>query len=78
MDYVKSNRGANKMVKKSKNLEKEFLQRLTYCPTINKRVIANDWMRISVSNVQATWWHCPMCAGWHVLMLTSNKEKWAH
>jgi hypothetical protein len=47
-------------------------QLLIYCPVNCKQVMANDWEQISIPGGQATWWHCPECRGWHVVVGQDN------
>jgi hypothetical protein len=38
------------------------------CPIIHQPVKVNEWKQLSIPGGQATWWHCPECLNWHVLV----------
>ena len=62
-----------KMINDLTNVQEQNRQSRVYCPIVGKQVIANSWKYFSVSNKQATWWHCPECLGWHVVVGKGKK-----
>lgn len=48
---------------------------LVHCPTMDKQVFSNEWLIFSgSSNIGVSWWHCPVCGGWHVLPTALKNE----
>jgi hypothetical protein len=39
-----------------------------HCPAISKQVSAGERQQFSIPGGLATWWHCPECRGWHVVV----------
>lgn len=42
---------------------------LTTCPTTMERVTGYVRRGVSLPTMEAVWWHCPACEGWHVIIL---------
>ena len=43
---------------------------LAHCPCTGKEVVGSGWnQHFSIPNGQASWWFCPACAGWHIVMV---------
>lgn len=38
------------------------------CPVTCEQVAMNSCRQLSVPGGQATWWRCPECGGWHVVV----------
>ena len=54
------------MTSKCVNFQKQNDQTLVYCPVAEKQVAGDSARPITFSGEQATWWHCPVCQGWHL------------
>jgi hypothetical protein len=39
-----------------------------YCPKTGKQVGQQGGQNFLLPGGQATWWHCPACGGWHVIL----------
>ena len=44
-----------------------------HCPISERQVTAGQSKRIVFPGGQATWWHCPVCQGWHLITLTEKE-----
>ena len=53
-----------------KETQLQVLQEKFHCPQTQKQVIKLDFHTLNVPGGQATWWHCPACQGWHVIIET--------
>jgi hypothetical protein len=60
------------MTRKLMSAQGQYLQSLVYCPVIREQVMANGRKHFSIPGGQATWWHCPECQGWHVVIDKDN------
>ena len=42
---------------------------LACCPCSGEEVVGSGWHKsFSLPNGEASWWYCPACYGWHVVM----------
>jgi len=46
-------------------MKRQFASR---CPTTGQAVVSADWKYFGAFGEPITWWLCPACHGWHVLV----------
>lgn len=39
-----------------------------HCPITGEEVRKDHWTIFVSQDNQVSWWHCPVCYGWHILM----------
>jgi lipopolysaccharide biosynthesis regulator YciM len=55
------------------DLRTDDLLTITICPVTGEEVIEAEQQQLSVFNEPLVWWHCPVCAGWHVSLPEAKK-----
>ena len=57
-----------RLPEKRKDLQQQTLQTLIYCPATDEKVRTSDWEQFHFLTGQITWWYCPTCRDWHVML----------
>lgn len=48
---------------------------ITTCPVTGEEVIESEQRQLSLFDEPLVWWHCPICAGWHVSLAKAKKHE---
>ncbi len=51
------------------------IHNLTNCPKTGKQVVVHEQNCFMIPDGKASWWYCPACGGWHVVVIEDKKSK---
>ncbi len=62
------------LTRSSERMRQYTFQVLEHCPASKTPQIRDDQQDFSLNDTEVTWWHCPVCQGWHVAMVDRKTD----